>query len=106
MAKKRARIIAAILVALLVVGIVYAYELLPNVLRWERGYDQIEKGDSKQRVVDLLGKPTEVRACQFPTRAYDENCGEEYWYNAPMQEWIIVFDKDGKVMLKAHSVSP
>jgi hypothetical protein len=106
MAKKRIKIIATFTFAILIVGVVYAFNSMPNVPRWNQGYPQIKAGDAKQRVVDLLGKPTEIRACQSPAWANVESCAEEYWYIAPLEEWIIAINKNGKVITKAHSVSP
>jgi hypothetical protein len=110
MAMTRTKIIIALVLIAAAVGIVYAWSSMPNAPRWERGYSQIVAGDSKQTIVDILGKPTEIKDCYntrySAPREIWEKCSEEYWYIAFMQEWGYVIDKDGKVLTKWHSVSP
>jgi hypothetical protein len=97
--------------ALLVIGmaVVLAWNALPNARRWEQGYSQIAEGDPEDKVLEILGKPTEIRNCdqlRYSRPELWQKCAEEYWYVAFMQEWCYVIDKDGKVLIKWHSVSP
>jgi hypothetical protein len=82
-----------------------------RVSRWQEGYSEIRIGDSKQRVTALLGNPTAVKDCwdtSFSTLPSDvkKSCAEEYWYVAFLADWKIAFDREGKVISKANSVSP
>jgi hypothetical protein len=110
MAKTRTKIITSFVLIAAAVGVVYAWTSMPNAPRWERGYSQIAAGDSGQKVVEILGKPTEIKDCHSTRysapREIWEECAEEYWYIASMQEWGYVLDADGKVLTKWHSVSP
>jgi hypothetical protein len=67
------------------------------------------RGDSEKKVLEVLGKPTEVKDCfhsQFgSTPEIRQKCAKEYWYIAFLQEWVYVIDGDGKVIAKWHSVS-
>jgi hypothetical protein len=109
MTMTRTKIIMGFILIAAIVGISYVWSSMPNVPGWKKGYSQIKVGDSKQKVVEILGKPTEIKDC-YDTRHSSspeivERCAEEYWYIAFMQEWGYVFDKDGKVLTKWHSVS-
>ena len=108
-AKRRKRSTIALVLIVLTAGAAYAWSSLPNPGKWERGYSQIEAGDSKDKVVAILGKPTEIKDCHStrysaPPEIW-QKCAEEYWYIAFLQEWGYVIDKDGKVLSKWHSVS-
>jgi len=109
MATARKKILLSVLVLIIGVGVVYAWNVLPNAPRWERGYSQIAEGDPAEKVTEILGKPTEIKDCdrlRYSRPEIWQKCAEEYWYIAFMQEWGYVIDKDGKVLLKWHSVSP
>ena len=109
MGKARKRVLLGMIVLVIGVGVAYAWNSLPNHRRWERGYSQIAEGDSEQKVIEILGRPTEIKDCnRFSYSGRPEiwqKCSEEYWYIAFMQEWVYVIDKDGKVLTKSHSVS-
>lgn len=107
-----------ILVTTTVVGILLLGVTLIGVLwlrpfareRYVGAFPKIKVGDSKQSVLQLLGEPTETTDCysvQYSEIDADlkAKCAEQFWYRAFLEEWIIVFDKDGKVLLKGHSVS-
>jgi hypothetical protein len=106
----RAKLIITVVLLAATFGIIYAWDSTPDVPRWKKGYVQIAAGDSKHKVVEILGKPTEIKDCagiRFSAAPYiAERCAEQYGYVALMQEWGYVFDKEGKVLTKWHSVSP
>ena len=109
MKTSRNKLLLGGLVLLMAVGIVYAWNALPNARRWEQGYSQIAEGDPAEQVLEILGRPTEVKDCNHLRYSRPEiwqKCGEEYFYGAFMQEWGYVISKDRKVLLKWHSVSP
>ena len=94
---------------IVLVIVVAAWNALPSARRWERGYSQIAEGDSEDKVLEILGKPTKINNCEEVRYSRPEiwpKCAEEYSYVAFMQEWGYVIGKDGKVLLKWHSVSP
>ena len=109
MAKTRTRILILLTLIGVIVGAVYAWNSLPHASRWERGYSQIEEGDSKRKLLEILGKPTEIKDCystmHSAPREIWEKCGEEYRYIAFMQEWCYVIDREGNVLTKWRSVS-
>jgi hypothetical protein len=110
MSKTLKRGIVGLVVLLLAIGTAYAWSAFSTPRRWERGYDQIAEGDSEQKVLDIMGKPSETKDCD--DLRYSSNgqlsreCAEEYWYSSFMEERIFVIGKNGKVVAKWHSVSP
>jgi hypothetical protein len=104
------KFIVRLMLLVVVVGATYAWRSLPNPRRWDRGYSQISEGDQERKVIEVLGKPTEVKDCHASTFSGDqqlrEKCVKEYWYIAFLQEWVYVIDKDDRVIAKWHSVSP
>src|SRR5215208_7507938 len=104
----RKKILFSTLVLLVGVGVVFAWTALPNASRWERGYSQIAEGDSEEKVLDIVGRPTEIKDCddlRYSRPEIWQKCAEEYSYSAFMQEWGYVISKEGRVLLKWHSVS-
>ncbi len=102
--------LVGLVVVLLAIGAAYAWNSFPNPRRWERGYSQIAEGDPEQKVLDVLGKPTDIKDCYRPRYSGNDQlwmkCAEEYWYSGFMQEWVFVIGKNGTVIAKAHTVSP
>jgi hypothetical protein len=110
MVNLRKRYVVGLMLLLSGVLATYAWNTLPDGPRWERGYSQIEEGDSEQKVLEIMGKPSEINDCD--RQRYSGNpelwqkCAEEYSYVAFMQIWKVVIGKDGKVVAKWHNVSP
>ena len=78
--------------------------------RYTAAYSKIQVGDDKQLVLQTFGKPEEITDCYFFNYSpADENlkarCAEEYWYRAFIEQWVFVFDKNGKVISKGHDIS-
>ena len=101
-----ATVVAAYLLFLVVSGRYWAK-------RYAQGYSQIQMGDPKERVVGLMGRPTETTGCDFEAftdkkeeAKYKEMCKERYWYGVFLKDYVISLDKDGKVINKASAVSP
>lgn len=95
---------------LLLLGAVatYGWASLPDGSRWQQGYPQIAEGDSEEKVLEIMGKPTEIRDCHPRSSGNSlwHKCAEEYWYLTFMQSWGVMIGKDGKVIAKWHNVSP
>ena len=82
--------------------------------RYERGYNKIQIGDSKQSVIDMMGEPDERHWC-FPLRTdndtperkrFHERCVEKYHYVTFLKPYIVTFDKDNRVSGKGYMISP
>jgi hypothetical protein len=76
-------------------AVVLAWNALPNAHRWEQGYSQIAEGDSEDKILEILGKPPEIKDCdqlRYSRPELWQKCAEEYWYVAFMQEWCYVID--------------
>ena len=97
--------------------VVLALIILPSALigaravrakRWERGYARIEVGQSKQKVVDSLGEPSEIRRCGghvYSDGRVTGECAETYLYRSFLEDWVVFIDKDGNVIGKSYNVS-
>ena len=108
MAMTRKSFIVSLMLLLTGVAAVYAWSSLPSSSQWEQGYSKISEGDPEEKLVEILGKPTEIKDCfnsSFGDQEIRQKCAKEYWYIAFLQEWVYVIDKDGRVLAKWHSVS-
>lgn len=79
--------------------------------RYREGFAQVKLGDSKQSVMTLFGKPSEINDCYHVTNwpvseDVKDRCNQEYWYYSWFEEWIIVFDSNDKVIWKTYHWSP
>jgi hypothetical protein len=80
----------------------------------ERGYEQVNIGDSKELVSSLMGQPDELQTCRVVSgsndsaddREYQRNCFDQYWYYSLLHPYVISFNKDGRVIAKAYQISP
>jgi hypothetical protein len=72
--------------------------------RTEKGYRRIRIGDSKERVLEILGKPDEIKPCR-PANTVPVSCKEIYGYIVPFGSKGIYFDTDGKVIDKREAAS-
>lgn len=77
--------------------------------RYIDGYPRIQVGDEKRHVVSLLGEPDEIADCYtYWHSGSDESkkaaCAEQYYYRGGFEQWIFVFDKEGKVISKSHNI--
>ena len=101
---------ASIIVFLLVFATVW-YELT----FYERAYAWLTPGATKAEVLKHFGKPGEIQECRHAA-SWDGNaldnssmrCVEEFSYFSRISigEWVIGFDRNGKVVSKGYSSSP
>jgi hypothetical protein len=102
---KKALLAIAIIVAS--AGILLLGRMLIRQRRINAGISNILIGMTESQVVELLGKPAELRPCsQIPKVS---SCKEEYVYYPPFElvsYWTVSFDQQGKVMDKFHWQSP
>lgn len=78
--------------------------------KYSSNFEKIQAGDMKQKVSDLMGQPDEIKDCYtfWYSQANEETkakCSEQYWYRGGLEQWLIVFDKDGKVIARSHNIS-
>jgi hypothetical protein len=110
MSKTFKRSILGLVILVLAIGVAYAWNSFSNPSRWERGFAQIAEGDSEQKVLELMGKPSEAKNCDELRYSSNDQlwkeCAAEYWYSGFMENWIFVISKNGKVVAKWHDVSP
>jgi len=83
--------------------------------RWESGFDQIQVGDSRERVRQIMGAPTGATDATIGIYgskrfAVDliQGCTEQYWYYPfyTPECWWIAFDAHGQVLKTYHYISP
>lgn len=74
--------------------------------QYRDGFSQIELGQSKEAVVNIMGKPSEVRNCSFSIYDRNENrtgdCSEIITYNGSYEQWAFAFDNDRNVIEKYY----
>ena len=70
-------------------------------------FTRIHIGESKESLVQVLGKPTEVATCRDPNPFVDssQKCAETYWYYSFLERWGFALNADGKVIDKIYNVS-
>lgn len=73
-----------------------------RVTKYSIRFPQVEVGQSKQSVMDLMGQESEKTKCDLAIREKyrDINCSEIYAYYSLLDYWAIAFDEDGKVVKK------
>lgn len=79
-----------------------------------QAHAQIQVGDSKQKVIALMGQPDRIEKCNDldtwaltpEQRKYKEQCTDTYIYDTFLRRDDVVFDKNNIVMAKYVSMSP
>ena len=102
-------ILGLILLAMLA-GIVYLGTLFYWAKRYDDEFPRIKAGTPKQTVVEKLGEPAEITDCHYfrysgVGESEAERCVEIYWYHALLKEYIVVFDKDQRVLTRWPIIS-
>lgn len=104
-------LVSASLVVLIVVFATVWYELT----FYQRAYAWLTPGATKSEVLKHFGKPRLVSGCRPATSWEGDSaesssmvCAEEFSYTSRISigEWIIRFDKNGRVISKGFSQSP
>src|SRR5947207_675599 len=94
-------------VAALSVAVVIAGFFLWQSHRWERGFDQVHVGDSRERVHQIMGAPTEATDATIGIYGSKRlvtdrvpGCTEQYWYYPffTPECWWVAFDAQGRVL--------
>lgn len=100
-----------ITVTLLIAAVVWAV----LVARYERAFEATTDGETTSLVVNRFGEPTareipEVPYLRYASRACQNPCAVRLWWEHPvlggLEAWSVEFDNSGKVVHKAHWVSP
>ena len=97
---KASKIIIAAVLAILIVAIFSIGSCELRKWRLKSAVAQVEIGNSKQQLINLLGEPDEIAACR-----HEDICKDEYYYYSFMERWMIYFDKDDKVIDTGYNVS-
>jgi hypothetical protein len=78
-----------------------------------KGFEQIAIGDSRERVLHVLGRPKRRERCgePFGNPGGKPDCHEDYLYASPYaplipKYWSVSFNNQGIVIDKYHYVSP
>ena len=82
--------------------------------RYNYGLSQIRMGDSKQKVIVLMGQPDATNNCAIlgsPSlnpdgQPRDGGCKEDYRYFTFLKPYIVTFDQKDRVIWKGYQVSP
>jgi hypothetical protein len=107
--RKRLTVIAAAGIAILMWG---GWKVVrANVL--SRNFERVKIGDSRERVVQLLGRPRSIEKCgePFGNPGGVQGCKEDYLYASPYaplipEYWSVSFDNSGRVVDKVQYDSP
>ena len=86
--------LAVFLLLLVPAGLIGACEFRRSL---QAGYDEVQVGDPRQRVIELMGPPSTVEPC-FQT----PNCTNLFYY-ALFERWIIYLDSNDKVSDKVNN---
>jgi hypothetical protein len=74
--------------------------------QYRDGFSQIELGQSKEKVLNLMGTPSEIGSCGFPVDdRYKKRigvCFEIFAYKGGFEQWALAFDRDGKLIEKYY----
>ena len=76
--------------------------------QYDRGYAQVAMGQPKQRVIEAMGKPSEIEGCDRPVYSGGKVAGQCYQtmvYYSFLEKWVVVLDRDGNVIGKYYNVS-
>lgn len=81
--------------------------------RYERGFQAIQIGDSRDAVVAAMGEPHSAEDCSSTPFAdpgmgaeFRAKCFQQYRYVLLMKVYTISFDRNGAVINKTSAVSP
>jgi hypothetical protein len=74
--------------------------------RTQKIFDTIQVGDTKESVISKMGTPSRVH----PRDTCKGACVDRLWYDYALclglDEWSVDFDKNNRVVEKAHEISP
>lgn len=111
---ERRRLRLAGLGVVIIVLVIAGYYLW-QLHRFERGFGQLHVGDSRERVRQIMGAPTEdtdstvgIYGSKQNASEHVQGCTEQYWYYPFLTPecWWISFDAKGQVLGTLHYVSP
>lgn len=109
------KVLVALLVLVLVGGLVIGILFLRQSWRYDKAYAGLERGASRSDVLRSFGDPDEIQSCQGalfwdaePLSVSASECVEEFRYQSRIspEQWFVGFDASGRVVGKAHFVSP
>lgn len=109
------RVLVALTLIILVGGLVTGLLVVRQYRRYERAYASLERGASRSSVLENFGDPNAVQRCQAalswdgePLKANALECVEELRYQSRIspEQWFVGLDASGRVVGKAHFVSP
>jgi hypothetical protein len=88
-------------VSALLIGL-YAFQ----IKEYRNSFSQIRLGQSKETVINIMGKPSEIRSCSFPIYNGNKhqigNCIEIIDYKGFYEQWAFAFDINGNVIEKYY----
>ena len=77
-----------------------------QIKQYRNGFSQIGLGQSKETVINIMGKPSEIRSCSFPIYNGNKNrignCFEIINYKESMNNGQFAFDINGNVIEKYY----
>jgi hypothetical protein len=93
--------------------VLWAIADIARASRIPKHFEQIAIGDSRDRVLELMGKPKTIEKCGEPFGGKTSNpgCKEDYLFASPFapfvpEYWSVSLDDSGRVINKYHYVSP
>jgi hypothetical protein len=77
-----------------------------RIKQYRTGFSQVEIGQSIETVINLMGKPSEIRQCSFPVNNRNKNiiaeCSELIAFQGISEQWALAIDKSGNVIEKYY----
>lgn len=89
-----------LIIAILGIGYLVLERFIPSQY-YKAAYKQIQIGDSKEKVIELFGKPDKIRE----SRPYRDplDCANIYDYPGLLEGWYILINTNNRVIGKEHS---
>lgn len=73
---------------------------------YRKGFPKIELGQTKETVINLMGKPVATRRCDFAVYDSDRvlmgECFEVFTFQGIWDQWEVAFDKNENVVEKYY----
>jgi len=102
----KTRVVMLVCVTILGLLIILCAALILHRNSLMAGYNQLQYGDTKQMVIDKLGRPQMILECRNTDSAADpyHRCRQGYWYDFFIERWIVYLDENDIVIDKSYAV--
>lgn len=96
----------AVIIAAVIVSILLLTHWDLRIEQYRNGFSQVELGQSKATVLNLMGEPSENKSCSFKinnsSKNLDADCFELNTYQGFYEKWAVAFENNGEVVDKYY----